>query len=59
MFARVFGDGGLHPPARPNYGWGQKGHGIVADIAQVRLTEVTKRNVQSLLGTEFGNSTVR
>jgi hypothetical protein len=29
------------------YGWGQKGHGIVGDIAQERLTEVTKRNVHS------------
>ena len=32
------------------YGWGHEGHRIVADIAQERLTEVTKRNVQSLIG---------
>ena len=32
------------------YGWGREGHRIIADIAQERLTEVTKRNVQSLLG---------
>jgi hypothetical protein len=37
-------------PAIALYGWGQKGHRIVADIAQERLTEVTKRNVQSLIG---------
>jgi nuclease S1 len=37
-------------PAAALYGWGQKGHRIVADIAQEHLTEVTKRNVQSLIG---------
>ncbi len=37
-------------PAIALYGWGHKGHRIVADIAQERLTEVTKRNVQSLIG---------
>jgi len=37
-------------PAVALYGWGHKGHRIVADIAQERLTEVTKRNVQSLIG---------
>ncbi len=37
-------------PAVALYGWGQKGHRIVADVAQERLTEVTKRNVQSLIG---------
>jgi hypothetical protein len=37
-------------PAVDLYGWGQKGHRIVADIAQERLTEVTRRNVQSLIG---------
>ena len=37
-------------PALALYGWGQKGHRIVADIAQERLTEVTKRSVQSLIG---------
>ena len=46
-------------PAIALYGWGREGHRIVADIAQERLTEVTKRNVQSLPGTEFGHSTVR
>ena len=40
----------LLTPAVALYGWGQKGHRIVADIAQERLTEVTKRNVQSLIG---------
>ena len=37
-------------PAVALYGWGHEGHRIVADIAQERLTEVTKRNVQSLIG---------
>jgi hypothetical protein len=32
------------------YGWGRQGHRIIGDIAQERLTEVTKRNVQSLIG---------
>jgi S1/P1 Nuclease len=35
---------------RGGYGWGREGHRIVADVAQERLTEVTKRNVQSLIG---------
>jgi len=33
-----------------SHGWGREGHRIVADIAQERLTEVTKRNVRSLIG---------
>ena len=37
-------------PAVALYGWGREGHRIVADIAQERLTAVTKRNVQSLIG---------
>lgn len=37
-------------PAVALYGWGREGHRIAADIAQERLTEVTKRNVQSLIG---------
>jgi len=37
-------------PAAALYGWGHEGHWIVADIAQERLSEVTKRNVQSLIG---------
>jgi len=37
-------------PAAALYGWGREGHRIVADVAQERLTEVTKRNVQSLIG---------
>ena len=37
-------------PAVALYGWGREGHRIIGDIAQERLTEVTKRNVQSLIG---------
>jgi S1/P1 Nuclease len=37
-------------PAAALYGWGREGHRIVADVAQERLTEVTKRNIQSLIG---------
>jgi hypothetical protein len=37
-------------PAIALYGWGRQGHGIIGDLAQERLTEVTKRNVQSLIG---------
>ena len=37
-------------PAVALYGWGHEGHRIVADIAQERLTEVARRNVQSLIG---------
>ena len=37
-------------PVLALYGWGRQGHRIVGDIAQERLTEVTKRNVQSLIG---------
>src|SRR5262249_13069454 len=32
--------------------WGPKGHAIVADIAQSRLTPVAKKNLQLLLGSE-------
>jgi hypothetical protein len=32
--------------------WGPKGHAIVADIATSRLTPVTKKNLQLLLGAE-------
>jgi len=34
----------------PDYGWGREGHRIIGDIAQERLTEVTRRNIQSLIG---------
>jgi hypothetical protein len=37
-------------PAVALYGWGREGHRITGDMAQERLTEVTKRNVQSLIG---------
>ncbi len=37
-------------PALALHGWGREGHRIIGDIAQERLTEVTKRNVQSLIG---------
>jgi hypothetical protein len=37
-------------PVLALYGWGREGHRIIGDIAQERLTEVTKRNVQSLIG---------
>ncbi len=37
-------------PTLALYGWGREGHRIIGDIAQERLTEVTKRNVQSLIG---------
>lgn len=40
---------GARPGSRP-LRLGAKGHRIVADIAQERLTEVTKRNVQLLIG---------
>jgi len=39
-------------PAVALYGWGREGHRIVADIAQERLTEVTKRNIRSLIGSK-------
>jgi hypothetical protein len=32
--------------------WGPKGHAIVADIAQSRLTPLAKKNLQLLLGTD-------
>jgi hypothetical protein len=32
--------------------WGAKGHAIVADIAQSRLTPVTRKNIQLLLGND-------
>ena len=32
--------------------WGPKGHAIVADIATSRITPVTKKNLQLLLGNE-------
>jgi hypothetical protein len=32
--------------------WGPKGHAIVADIAQSRLTPLAKKNLQALLGQE-------
>lgn len=34
------------------FGWGPKGHAIVADIAQSRLTPLTRKNLQALLGQE-------
>jgi hypothetical protein len=37
-------------PVLALYGWGREGHRVIGDIAQERLTEVTKRNVQSLIG---------
>ena len=37
-------------PVLALHGWGRQGHRIVADVAQERLTEVAKRNVQSLIG---------
>jgi hypothetical protein len=37
-------------PAVALHGWGREGHRIIGNIAQERLTEVTKRNVQSLIG---------
>lgn len=49
----------LLAPAVALYGWGRQGHRIIGDLAQERLTEVTKRNVQSLIGMEFGHFTVR
>ncbi|MFI5104864.1 MAG: S1/P1 nuclease, partial [Terriglobales bacterium] len=32
--------------------WGAKGHAIVADIAQSRLTPMTRKNLQLLLGSD-------
>jgi hypothetical protein len=37
-------------PAVAVYGWGREGHRITGDIAQERLTEITKRNIQLLIG---------
>lgn len=37
-------------PATPAYAWGDKGHSIVAEIAQGRLTPRAARRVEALLG---------